>query len=125
MLEDQLVSVQEMVPRVQDASSFYYSQSGDMAQRSRAIRHQSKQHRKGAGGHRPAAHHAYHAEGPALSRHRDPASKLSKAMNLVYNNQANIHNNMLMRQKEQRDHRLRAATPASAERVDNKSESFK
>jgi hypothetical protein len=86
MMEDQLVSVQEMVSRVQDAPSFYYTQTGDVAQRSRGIRHQSKLHKKGAGGHRAAGHHAYLLEGPALTRHRDPASKLSKAMNLVYNN---------------------------------------
>lgn len=94
--DDQLVSVQDMVSRVQDAPGFYYTQGGDTAQRTRGIRHQSRSHKRG-GGHRGTAHHTYLLEGPALARHRDPATKLSKAMNLVYNNQANIHNNMLMR----------------------------
>jgi len=82
----QLVSVQEMVSRVPDAPSFYYTQTGDMVQRSRGLRHQSKLHKKGGGGHRTAGYQAYLPEGPALTRHRDPAAKLSKAMNLVYNN---------------------------------------
>ena len=84
--DDQLTSVQEMVSHVQDAPGFYYSQAGEMVQRTRAIRHQPKLHKKGAGGHRTTSHHAYLLEGPALARQRDPASKLSKAMNLVYNN---------------------------------------
>ena len=124
--EDHLDTVQETGSRFQDAPSFYYTQSGNSdAHRPRGMRQQSKPHRKGAGGARAAGHPAYLLEGPALARHRDPVSKLNKAMNLVYNNQANIHNNMLMRQKEQRDHQYRATTPASAERTDDKSELFK
>ena len=58
-----------------------------MVQRSRGgIRHQSKLHKKGGGGQRASGNPAYLLEGPALTRHRDPVSKLNKAMNLVYNN---------------------------------------
>lgn len=46
---------------------------------------------------------------------KDPFAKVAKAMNLVYNNQANIHNNMLMRRNQAvAAAAARAITPTAA-----------